>query len=244
MCYNVKHNSLEWVNQEGEFPRGYLGVKPILHGDTVIVFGVGGMKTLDMNSMRWKKIFEYSTNTGFVFDVFRYTLTKISDSTAVLLGAHEGSSVCWFLNLNNVINCKDHSTIWTKVPLRFFRGNHGAVWNAVNRELWVVGGIYDNLSYKDVLRISFDLSPLKDIALDCVARNICTCDPRLAGDQLPLQLKNKLMEYKANFGVDWLIHQQDTCKKDHGVREIITNLSLQKKAKLNHEQNGSKLNEY
>ena len=44
-CYNVKHNSLEWVNQEGEFPRGYLGVKPILHGDTVIVFGVGGMGT-------------------------------------------------------------------------------------------------------------------------------------------------------------------------------------------------------
>ena len=182
-----------------------------------------------------------------MFDVFRYTLTKISDSTAVLLGAHEGSSDCWFLNLNNVINCKDPSTIWTKIPLRFFRVNHGAVWNAVNRELWVVGGFYagqlHDYYFKDVLKISFDLSPLKNIALDCVARYLCACDPRLAGDQLPLQLKNKLMEYKANFGVEWLIHQQDTCKKHHGVRGIITNLSLQKKAKLNHEQNGSKLNE-
>ena len=85
---------------------------------------------------------------------------------------------------------------------------------------------------RDVLGISFQLPTLKDLALDCAARKICTCNPRLLPDQLTAPMRNELEEYKSDFGVKWLINQHEMCKKHYGVRSIVANLSVQKKAKI------------
>ena len=52
-----------------------------------------------------------------------------------------------------------------------------------------------------LLKISLkNIRPLKDIALDCVARNTCDHDPRLAHGQSPEHLKNKIEAYKCETG--------------------------------------------
>ena len=111
---------------------------------------------------------------------------------------------CWLLNLDNVMQFNDPSTIWTKFPCRFLRISHGAAWNPGSRELWVIGGSNGKNWVSDVLRVSFKLPTLTTLALDYAARNICKSDPRLSDDQLPVQVRNELVEYKSDFGVDWL----------------------------------------
>ena len=217
-CYNVEDNSLEWTDHEGDIPDFEYGRKAILHGDTVILLSdkANALYTLDITSMRWKKAYEDLPSAVAPRRFQRCTFTKISQSTAVLFGAYEDTSGifhddCGLLNLDNVVQFKDSSTIWKKFPCRFLRVSHGAVWDRGGQELWVIGGSNGKNWVSDVLRVSFKLPTLKTLALDYAARNICKSDPRLSDDQLPVQVRNELVEYKSDFGVDWLTHILHGC---------------------------------
>ena len=219
-CYNVANNSWEWINYGGDIPNFEYGRKALLNGDTVILLSneTNGLYTLNMISMRWTKMYEDLPTMVVPGRVKRYTFTKISHSAAVLLGAYKDTSGtfhtdCWLLNLDYAIQFKDPSTIWTKFPSRFVRYSHGAVWNEVSKELWVIGGFDGKNWVTDVLKMSFDLPALKILALDCAARNICTCDSRLGIDQLPVEVRNEFVEYKSDLGVEWLTLQEDKCEK-------------------------------
>ena len=197
-CYNISSNSWEWPNHTGEMPiSGY--VKAIISGDTVFLMSCDDncFFTLDMTTMIWREVHGTLSDRPELTPWCKggITLTRISQSAAVLFGTTPHGS-CWLLNLKNAKQLKDPSAIWTKVPCRFARYGHAAVWNPQNQELWVTGG---RDTYSDVLIMSFKLPALKRLALDSAARSVCTCDPKLAADQLPTQLKNELVEYRSEF---------------------------------------------
>ena len=62
----------------------------------------------------------------------------------------------------------------------------------------------------DVLKISFNLLPLKILALDRMARNIRAQDPRLQPDRIPKRLAQEIEEYKTN------IPEKYICSSDNG----------------------------
>ena len=97
----------------------------MISGDTVFLFGDregrNDLHFLSMEDMRWKKVHDdMPTGAGFIPDGHgEYTLTLISQSTAVLYGSYsfndeEAYDDSWILNLSSAKQLKDPSLIWKK----------------------------------------------------------------------------------------------------------------------------------
>ena len=168
-----------------------------------------------MEDMIWKKVHDdMPTEAGFTpKGRGQYTLTLISQSTAVLYGSYfvdDGHHVhddSWLLNLDGAKQFMDPSLIWSKIPNHHLRFCHEAVLEPVSQSLWVIGG-FDGNSFDgnvffytlDLLKMSFNPAPLKDLAIDHVARRIDTEDQRLLAHQLPWDICNEIANYRSKIG--------------------------------------------
>ena len=112
----------------------------------------------------------------------KYTLTKVSASTAVLYGY--GS---WILDLHKAKQIQHPSSIWTRIPYEYptSRREHAAVIEPISQRLWILGGFEkeffneEDTSTSDILEMPINVS-LRDLAIDCAARSISPNDPKLA----------------------------------------------------------------
>ena len=131
-----------------------------------------------------------------------HTLTRISQSTALLFGRDYFSerSDCWLLNLQNAKELKEPSLIWSKFPNHFPRFGHAAVVDPVSRNLWVTGGYRYPNETSDILKLSFNQTSLKNLAIDHAARNISSTDQRLQPGQFPDNLKKEIEDHRDNIG--------------------------------------------
>ena len=76
-----------------------------------------------------------------ITDFMNLTLTKVSQSTAILLGESEISTVGWLLDLQNAKQLREPSTIWTKIPLcSLMIRNYAAVLEPKGHDLLLIGG--------------------------------------------------------------------------------------------------------
>ena len=221
-CYNSMNNTWEWPLHGGEVPSPREDMDTIIVDDTVYLFGgnryfqIEDMKyndlyILDMRSMLWKRVHGncYQGEAPHAKLSPDHTLTMISKSAGVLYGAlvdyfnDEYSPECWLLNLDNVRQLKDPASIWTRIPTPFPREVHASVLEPVSQSLWVIGG-EDNSSHasdgfiSDVLKMSCNVVPLKTLAMDHIARNISTNDPRLSYENYPIELGNEIEEHRSS----------------------------------------------
>ena len=60
---------------------------------------------------------------------------------------------------------------------------------------------------------------LKDLSLDYVARNICAHDPRLAPDQLSVQLRDEIEAYRCEIGDQYDCPEEDWRKASCPLEE-------------------------
>ena len=218
VSYNISTDSWEWPDTYGHIPSPRLYHKMIISHDTVFLFG--GMELdhencndllfLDLPSMTWKKVHGNMSNGEGPHNTVNITFTSISESTAVVVGSFyndntkKGVEDSWLLNLQNAKQLMNLSSIWTRVDIDIHRLHHAAVLQPISKKLWVIGG-HNYGSKRDILpnllKINFlKLAPLKDLALDIVAGNICACDPRLGFDELPRQLRAEIDAYKRENG--------------------------------------------
>ena len=109
----------------------------------------------------------------------------------------------WLLNLDNAKGLLDPSLIWSKAKNDLSRKYYDVVVGPNSRSdrsscIWVIGGerVPTSEDTSDVLKISFKLS-LKNLAIDCVARNLCDHDPRMRPNLLPRQLRSEIESYKS-----------------------------------------------
>ena len=193
------------------------------------------LHTLDMSTMIWRKVHGNMTNltteTGPKGSCHaqQYTFTCISESAAVLFGescseAYTGNSWkdiydddCWHLNLQNTKQNKESSSIWTKIPISYPRYGHASLLQPLSKRLWIIGGMGINSSIRihrfssSIMKLNFNqLKSLKDLAMDCVARNICAHDPRLAReDQMTRRLRDEIEAYKCEIGDQYSCPDED-----------------------------------
>ena len=202
-------------------PNGVVGPLSV-HNDLYI---------LDMPSMTWTKVHgNLSGGEGPKGgNPFKYTFTCTSQFTAVLFGAsfdhttHQWEDAgCWILNLQHAKQLMNPPEIWTKITLPHIRAGHAAVLQPLSKRLWVIGGCDVKNSIGDesgarqfpktILKLNFNqLRPLKDLAMDCVARNICVHDPRLGEDQMTRQLRNDIdiEAYRCEIGDQYSCPDED-----------------------------------
>lgn len=245
--YNISNNTWEWPNQGGECPSPsqYNRFSSIINDDTAFILGGNkeygywdNLFILDMVTMMWTKVHgNISTEVApYSSPYFMRTLIRISNSEAIFLETSEDFPVCWLLNLQNAKQLLGPASIWTKISLRFpIMYDYAAVLEPMSKELLIIGGypkqkqhIYTKSS--DVLKIPMRLSTLKNLAMDCVARNNCTNDPRLASDQMPQQLKEEIEMCKQEIiGPESLC----MCTKERGCTKCqVVNEPPNKKRKL------------
>ena len=96
-CYNVSKNIWEWPRLRGEIPPVYDKCLSIIHEDTVFLSMRGNLHILDMETMVWSKVHgeEYINFTRW----YSVTITKVSQSTATLIGESGDLMTCWLLDL-------------------------------------------------------------------------------------------------------------------------------------------------
>ena len=164
---------------------------------------------LDMPSMMWKRVHGNMPNGQGPKRCCspRYTFTTICHSTAAMIGTYYDSDILtddgWLLNLHKAKKLMDPSSIWTKITNPFLvRDSHAAVLQPLSKRLWLIGGYNVKGPAMNILKLNFNqLRPLKDLAMDCVARNICAHDPRLApDDQMTRQLRAEIEAYRCEIG--------------------------------------------
>ena len=243
VCYNISTNSWEWPDTGGDIPLSRRNHLTIIHDDTVFLFGgvrdrspndayycSNDLHILNMKHMIWKKVHDnISTVEGpdkEGMKTGRYTLTLVNQSTAVLIGmcyvieTNTFVDDCWLLNLHNAMQFMIPSSIWTKVDGNFARVYHAAILQPMSKRLWVIGGHSSQDSKADVviLKINFGRpSPLKYLAMDSVAHNICAHDPRMVPDQLT----NEIEAYRFESGepnscpIQGCIRNQSTSDAPH-----------------------------
>ena len=211
-CYNYPNNCWERPMQAGDIPSPRSCHYTIISSDTVFLFGGGrnDLHLLNMEDMIWKKVHDDMPTEARITPngQGKHTLTLISQSTAVLYGSyfagdgHHGHDDSWLLNLNGAKQFKDPSLIWSKIPNHHLRFCHEAVLEPVSQSLWVMGGFDGNMYVytSDLLKMSFNLAPLKDLAIDHVARRIDTEDQRLLANQLPRDICNEIENYRSKIG--------------------------------------------
>ena len=221
--YNTVSDSWEWPLQYGDLPTPRCRSLTVISGDKVFLFGdedkgveyvpINDLYILDLIHMKWQKVLDMMPNEEDV-DIDGATLTLISPTTALLFG----SSKSWLLNLANAEKGRDASLIWTKIPHHFSRVYHAAVLKPRGRGLWVIGGdmVNDDGDYEDatsdVLEISFNLVPLRDLAMDYVARNIGANDDSLRPDCLPINLRKDIEEHRSNMVLNFICSAEKGCE--------------------------------
>ena len=216
-CYNIETNAWEWPNVEGEIPSPRNCHLTIISGDTAFLFGGSGemwlndLYTLDMPSMRWRKVHDNHHEQGEApngRDPLMYTLTIISEDTAVLFGGDDtDEDNSWLLDLHNAKHEKDPSSVWTRIPNHFSMqqySGYAAVLEPVSQTLWVLGGQFHG---NRILKMSYKLASLKDLAMDKIAR----INFRLLPGQIPTQLRNEIATYKDKNGEVLLCSREGGC---------------------------------
>ena len=244
VTYNISANSWEWPDMRGDIPtpRGY--PKITISDDTVFLIGGIGVVhdlyndlfILDMPSMIWRKVHGnlLSGEGPNEAQCWSRTFTKISQTTAVLYGAsfdyntESYLSDCWLLNLHNAKQLMEPSYIWTKIKNLDIRLYHAAILQPLSKRLWVISGYNENFLPSNIMKLNFkQLHSLKDLAMDCVARNICAQDPRLAPeDQIPLQLRNEIEAYRCEIGDQYSCPEDDWRRSACPLEERWKNNSL------------------
>ena len=231
--YNISANLWKWPNVEGDLPSPRCCPWIIIRDETVFLFGgnevfqnttYNDLHTLDMSNMTWRKVHgNLTTGTGpkGSNNNSQYTFTCISESAAVLFGALSTNNWkepweddSWFLNLQSAMQISESGSIWTKIPISYPRISHASVLQPLSKRLWIIGGINSSIqrtTSSSIMKLTFNqLRSLKDLAMDCVARNICAHDPRLAReDQMTRQLRNEIEEYKCEIGDQYSCPDED-----------------------------------
>ena len=143
------------------------------------------------------------TGPAFEYD----TLTRISESFAVLY-----NSDCWMLDLKSAIKVKDPSLFWRRIPTHLGRYLHATVLEPDSQKLWVIGG-YDNQRniVRDILELSFNLVPLKALAIDCAAHSIRNGNPRLHPGNYPSGLRKEIELYRSKVRETYLCNSERGC---------------------------------
>ena len=232
VSYNISTNSWEWPNARGDIPSPRSYPLITISDDTVFLFGgdivndensfniYNDLYILDMTTMTWRKIHgNFATGEGPKapkIPLRMFTFTSISQYSAVLFGVsfdnpHKMKDECWVLNLRNAKQLVDLSSIWTKIEFPYPRFHHAAVLQPLSKRLWVIGGDDGKTHPSTIMKLNFNqLRSLKNLALDCVARNICAHDPRLAPeDQMTRQLRNEIEAYKCEIGDQYSCPDED-----------------------------------
>ena len=201
------------------------GTRPRLYYDPHS-HDINDLHIMDLTSLTWKQVhgfIEQNLPTRIVPTMNHgCTLTSITQSTAVFFGAwmeqetveeeQERGEDCWLLDLNKAKQIMDPSSIWTRIPNHLSRLFHAAVLEPVSQRLWVIGGedIDCNLT-SDVLKMSYNLIPLKVLAIDHAACNISADDIRLSPDQFPMQLRKEIEDYRSKLGEIHLCTKETGC---------------------------------
>ena len=201
-CFDSSHTTWELIAQEGDIPSPRFRHWSIIIGDTVFLFGGKDwerlhydLHILDMGTLKWKRIHGNRPTSRWFFglgfgrhNVHNFCLA--SSSTAILFCPN----ATWLLDLQKAKQIEKPSAIWTKLPYSFIRQQHAAILEPKSQSLWIIGGWRDGAgnSLSDVVKMSFNRISLKNLAIDCVVRNIRADDARLLPKQIPLQLKNEI----------------------------------------------------
>ena len=192
----MSKNIWEWPRLRGEIPPVYDKCLSIIHEDTVFLSMRGNLHILDMETMVWSKVHveEYLNFTRW----YSVTITKVSQSTATLIGESGDLMTCWLLDLKKAKQFMEPSSIWTKLllPLPVI-SKFAAVLEPTGQELLLIGGMQttDSLQFprsmsSNVLKIQTRIPTLMSLAIDCAARSTCTFDQTLQSDQLPAHLQH------------------------------------------------------
>ena len=220
-CYNSINNTWDWPLHGGEVPSPREDLATVIVDDMVYLFGgnryMGGpfqviadmeyndLYTLDMRSMMWRKVHGNCDQGEAPHPKLSpdHTLTKISKSAAVLYAALGGGDLfrpeCWILNLDNAMQQKEPTSMWTKIQTPFPRVVHASVLEPASQRLWVIGG-EDNSEdgfTSDVIKMSINTVPLKTLAIDCIARHLKANDPKLTLNNCPERLLNEIEEHRS-----------------------------------------------
>ena len=216
-CYNISKNIWEWPKIRGEIPTLDGGCVATIVEDTVFLFEAGTLYTLDMETMIWTKVHgELSDKTfGPIKNFSNVTLTKVSLTTAILIGESGNSMVCWLLDLQKAKHLMQPSSMWTKIQLRFpIIYKYAVLQEPQGKELLLIGGRQHGSISKNVLKIQTQLPPLRSLAIDCAARHTCILDSRLLSDQLPLELIEEILLCKLEiFGIESVCNTAAGCTK-------------------------------
>ena len=225
VCFNIATSSWEWPKQSGDVPSPRTYPLVTISSDTLFLIGGFSFETsnpreggsyndlhlLDMPNMMWKRVHGNVPNGQGPKRCCSpgYTFTTICHSTAAMIGTYYDSDSdilnddCWLLNLHKAKKLMDPSSIWTKISNPcLVRDSHAAVLQPLSKRLWLIGGFNEKGPARNILKLDFNqLRPLKDLAMDCVARNICAHDPRLApDDQMTRQLRAEIEAYRCEIG--------------------------------------------
>lgn len=201
-CYNTIDNAWEHPDQVGDIPSPRGDPLSIISGDTVFVFGGEGdhglkfsdLHILNMLTMRWTKVHGNVWKMPHHFMDLYVTFTQVSDSAAILYGRYDNFLV---LDLDKAKQLRDPSVLWTRVSHQFPRCAHASVIEPVSQRLWIIGGFDgQNRITSDIIEIPIKPS-LKDLAIDCAARNISANDPRLQPGKYPKKLRDEIEVYRS-----------------------------------------------
>ena len=211
ICYNTNSNTWEWPDQGGDIPSPRVGHAATISGDTAFVFGGVGedvqkyndLHILDMLTMRWKKV--HGNLPGLEISMGVYTLTRVSESAAVLYGhsyfMYGQSPIFLVLDLHKAKHLSDPSSIWTRIPNPHPRFRHASVIEPVSQRLWIIGGNDGQHITSDILEIPIRISiSLRDLAIGCAVQSIPSDDSRLEPGRYPKRLRDEIEEYRSRWG--------------------------------------------
>ena len=213
-CYDVSNNIWEWHRLSGELPSHHSGCLAIINEDTVFLFKrIEGLFILDMENKFCTKVHGDARKLLHITHC-SLTLTKVSQSTAILIGEADNSMVCWLLDLHKAKQFMQPSSIWTKILLHSpVISNYAIILEPREQELMLIGGMRFGSTSGDVLRIPTRIPTLMSLAIDCAARNTCTFDQSLLPDQLPVHLQSEVLALKQEMT---MTGNESVCTKREG----------------------------
>ena len=210
-CYDVSKNFWEVPSLKGQLPPD-LGLGfAVIDENTVFFFDrTDGLFILDMDTMFWTKVHGDPRKLLRITHC-HLTLTKVSHSTAVLIGQSGNSMVCWLLHLQKAKQLLEPSSMWTRIMLPLpMISNYATVFEPKGQELQLIGGRHFAAISSSVMKIRTRFPSLKSLATDCAARSTCTSDL----SQLPICIRNEILVCKQEMiGVESICTQEEGCMK-------------------------------
>ena len=154
---------------------------------------------LDIENMRWSKVYQDDGTDSWPCGRFKTSFTRISPNRAVLYGGLKGNGDdymlgdCWLLDLEKTKEGIDNPWTRCRHHEKEIRLQHSAVLEPESQRLWILGGqSNDFLHPTRILQLSFSsFTPLKVLTLEWVVNCVPLNDARLL--TLPPNLR---MEYK------------------------------------------------